>query len=254
MTKGTGRPVGGADEIKPANKRQTALVPSEDNLPVVEKAVASLLETTPALLSREEVGIRHFVAEKVTSALVARKVPHDELCLPRVDVFLPAIDAVRYSPVKEAFTALIARAMDKRSAHTVLPAYVDMLKQISADELLLLRSSPKLGRVTPIVDIVYTMPNGQVISAYRNVLPASSVKGLSHKDNVPQYIDNLERLKLLFRPHGQVAAEETYSPLERLVFVRDLIKTAPQRSTPGFERYVIGLSDLGASFLRACLL
>jgi hypothetical protein len=97
------------------------------------------------------------------------------------------------------------------------------------------------------------MPGGQVLSAYRSVLPPSSVKGLTHKDNIPLYVDNLERLNLLFRPQGQVAADNAYRPLERIAFVRELMKAAPPRSRPGIDRYVIGLTDLGASFLKACL-
>ena len=250
MTNAKGRPAGSADGVKPADPIPA---PGKNNLSDVKKAVTSLMETAPALLSGAEVPVRQFIAENVAVALSARKVPRAEVCLPRPDVFLPAIDAVRYSPVKEAFTALIAHAMDKRCAHTVLPAYVDMLRQISADELLFLRDSPKLGRVTPIADIIYTMPNGQILSGYRNILPAASVKKLSHKDNVPQYIDNLERLNLIVRPQGQVAAEENYRPLERLAFVKELIRAAPPRATVGFDKYVIGLSDLGAFFLRACV-
>ena len=251
MTKGKGRQAGSAGSVKPAGP---AAVPGENNLSGVEKAAVSLLETAPSLVLRTDVIDRQFISENVAAALSARKVPRAELCLPRMDVFLPAIDAVRYSPVKEAFTALIAHAMDKRYAHTVLPAYVDMLRQISADELKILRDSPKLGRVTPIADIIYTMPNGQVLSAYRNILPASSVKNLSHKDNIPQYVDNLERLNLVFRPQGQVAADENYRPFERLAFVKELFSAAPPRSTAGFDKHVIGLSDLGALFLRACVI
>jgi hypothetical protein len=249
MTKSTGRPGSG----RSSDTATTASADSEPDNPVEEKAVVSLLENVPALNTRRDLDVRHFVAASVSSALVTRQVPGNQLCLPSMEVFLPAMEAIGYSPMKEAFAALIARAMDRRVAHTVLPAYVDMLKQLSADELLLLGQSPKLGRFTPVADVVYSMPGGQVLSAYRSVLPPSSVKGLTHKDNIPLYVDNLERLNLLFRPQGQVAADNAYRPLERIAFVRELMKAAPPRSRPGIDRYVIGLTDLGASFLKACL-
>jgi hypothetical protein len=222
--------------------------------PFIDEAVTSLFDQLPAAYAKGDEQIRRFVSETVSTALIARDIPRNKLQLPRMDVVVPALDAVRYSPIKDAFAALIAHSMDSRAAHTVLPAYVEMLKQISEDELLVLRDCPKLGRFTPIADVVYLLPNEQVVVAYRNVLPPAVVNGIGHKDNIPQYIDNLMRLNLLYRPATQEAANASYKSLSRLPFVRDLMKAAPHRAQAGLEKSVIGLSDLGDKFLRACLI
>lgn len=221
--------------------------------PFIDEAVSALFEQLPALTGDSDELIRKFVSEAVSTALIARDIPRTELRLPRMDVVIPALEAARYSPIKDAFASLIAYSMDNRAAHRILPAYVEMLKQLSEDELVLLRDSPKLGRFTPIADVVYVLPNEQVVSAYRNVLPPAVVSACAHKDNVPQYVDNLIRLNLLYRPSTQEASDVSYRTLSKLPFVRDLMKAAPARAKAGLEKSVIGLSDLGDKFLRACL-
>lgn len=245
--KGVGKPVVG-DILQPAPRQ---VQPAR---PIIDEVVTSLFDQLPALSGNGGDQIRQFMFETVSTALMARDIPRSQLQLPRMDVLVPALDAVRYSPIKHAFASLIAQSMDSRAAHTVLPAYVEMLKQLSEDELLLLRDSPKLGRFTPIADVVYVLPNEQVVAAYRNVLPPDAVEGIAHRDNVPQYVDNLARLNLLYRPITQEAADASYRSLSRLPFVRDLMKAAPPRAKAGLEKSVIGLSDLGNKFLHACLI
>jgi len=221
--------------------------------PFVDEAVSSLFQQLPARAGNGDEHVWKFVSETVSTALIARDIPRKDLCLPRMDVVIPALDAARYSPIKDAFASLIASSMDNRTAHRVLPAYVEMLKQLSEDELVLLRDSPKVGRFTPIADIVYVLANDQVVSVYRNVLPPAVAGACTHKDNIPQYVDNLVRLNLLYRPTTQEAADTSYRSLSRLGFVRDLMRAAPPRAKAGLEKSVIGLSDLGDKFLRACL-
>lgn len=222
--------------------------------PMIDEVVTTLFDQFPALSGNGGDQIRQFMFETLSTALTARDIPQSQLQLPRMDVVIPALDAVRYSPMKSAFALLIAQSMDRRAAHTVLPAYVEMLKQLSEDELLLLRDSPKLGRFTPIADIVYVYPNEQVVAAYRNVLPPDAVAGIVHKDNIPQYVDNLLRLALVYRPLTKEAADTSYGSLSQMPFVQDLMKAAPSRAKAGLEKSVIGLSDLGDKFVHACLI
>lgn len=221
--------------------------------PFIDDALASLINQLPVHGGGSSEHMRAFLEDSVSNALIARDVPRSELCLPRMDIAIPALEAARYSACREALGALVARSMDNRAAHLILPAYVDMLRQLSADELLLLRESPRLGRFIPIADIVYVLPSEQVILAYRNVLPAAQAANLAFRENIPQYVDNLTRLNILHRPAGQEGSETSYRTLARLPFVRELMKAAPPRARAGLEKSVIGLTDLGDKFLRACL-
>jgi Abortive infection alpha len=57
--------------------------------------------------------IEQFVKAKVEAKLNERKVPTDRIVTPDPDVAVPALEAMRYSKLRENYAGLIATAMDK---------------------------------------------------------------------------------------------------------------------------------------------
>lgn len=220
--------------------------------PVVDAAVSSVVSDLPAISANTE-EIRAYLTHTVSIALERRGVTDSDLRGPRMDVVIPSIEALRYSEIRPAFATLIASSMDARTAHTILPAYVEILKQLSEDELALLRAMPVPGRFNPIADIVFILPNEQIVSAYRHVLAADMADRCIIRGNIPQYMDNLARLNLIHRPLGQQAADVAYRPLTRLPFVQAILQKAPDKARTGIDKAVCGLTDLGESFRQVCL-
>lgn len=241
---------------KPRAQEVLATTPSPRLLPatrpVVDDAVKAVVSDLPAISANTD-EIRDYLSFTVSSALEHRGVTASDLRAPRMDVVIPAIEALRYSDVRAAFATLIASSMDARTAHTILPAYVEILKQLSADELAVLRAMPAPGRFNPIADVVFILPNEQIVSAYRNVLPTDLADRCLTRSNIPQYIDNLARLNLIYRPTGQQAADIAYRPLTRLAFVRVLMRQAPDKARAGIDKSLFGVSDLGENFRQACM-
>jgi len=218
----------------------------------IEETVTSLVTELPILATSLE-AVRAQVRQTVSSALIRRNVPDTEVIWPRLDVAGPAIEALRYSTLQQEFGNLIASSMDRRTAYSILPAYVEVLKQLSADEIDLIKSVPTSGRFLPIADVVYVLPTEQVIAAYRNVIPANLASVCIYPKNIPQYLDNLVRLNLLARPLGQQADEVSYRTLLRQPFVKKVMKAAAPKSQAGLDKAVIGVTDFGDQFRRACL-
>jgi len=219
---------------------------------IVDRTVSSALAGLP-VTSTHFAEIEAYVRKSVAEEIARRRVPEDDLRWPRMDVVVPAVEALRYSENREAFTSLIASTMDARIANVVLPAYVEMLKQVSKDEMRLLAAMPQLGRYTPIADIVHVLPNGQVITAYRHALPPELAATCSLASNIPQYVDNLVRLNLIARPLEQQAADVAYRAISQQDFVKRLMKAAPTKARSGMEKAVCGLTDLGDAFRRVCI-
>lgn len=194
-----------------------------------------------------------FLTGPVARALAVRDIPLEYTQSPRPDVLLPAVEAQRYSTLNQELANLVASSMDGRIAHTVLPAYIEVLKQLSPDEVELLRRAPILGRYSAVADLVHVYPNGQVVIAYRHILPEFMSKGCAVRSNISQYVDNLMRLALLERPYGEEAAEENYRGLLKYKFVDELRRSAPSRAKVALDRSVIGVTDFGDQFRRACL-
>jgi hypothetical protein len=219
---------------------------------IVDRTVSSALAGLP-VTATHFAEIEAYVRTSVAEEIARRGVPEDKLRWPRLDVVVPAVEALRYSENREAFTSLIASTMDARIANVVLPAYVEMLKQISKDEMCLLAAMPQLGRYTPVADIVHVLPNGQVITAYRHALLPELAATCSIASNIPQYVDNLVRLNLIARPLEQQAADLAYRAISQQDFVKKLMKAAPTKTQSGIEKAVCGLTDLGDTFRRVCI-
>ena len=215
-------------------------------------AVSSALATLPAAGSYTD-SLREFLSQEVAIALRERGTTDVDICGPRLDVLIPAIEALRYSQIQAAFATLIASSMDARTADTILPAYVEILKQLCQDELTILRAMPARGRLAPIGDIVYLLRNGQIISVYRNVIGSDLSKGCHAPQNIPQYVDNLIRLNLVQRPLRQEAPDAAYRELTKAGFAKRLLNQSPEGSRASLEKGLLGLSDLGESFRQACL-
>jgi hypothetical protein len=217
----------------------------------VQEAVAVIL--TEIASHPDEEGLRQALSQAITTAISARAIPQDCLKLPRLDLVIPAMDALRYTPVVDAFGALIAYSMDSRTSPGILPAYVEMLKQLSRDELQIIARMPSLGRFEALANLIHTAPNRQVLSVSRNIIPAAYATYCERPGEISKYIDNLVRLNLLYKPAGQQVDEASYRALSRMPFVKRQMAQAPSPLIAGLEREAIGISDLGEGFRQACI-
>lgn len=234
--------------------------PDDADLDALERTVGALSETVSNFLSGslvvrhdQGVNLRTFLTDAISEVLTERGVPHADIGWPRFDVLAPAVEALRYTQSRVAFARLIAASMDTRSRDSILPAFVEILKQVGEDELAILRAMPPQGRLTPMADVLYIFPNQQVLSGYRSILLPDFAAVCAVASNIPVYVDNLLRLNLISRPVGQTAADEAYTVLARQDFVVHLLDAGPPRSQGRLERAVVGVTDLGEAFRAACL-
>src|SRR5690606_6633071 len=114
-----------------------------------------------------------FVRTDIALALGQREIGPNDIVSPRPDVLLPALEAIRYSELRWAFANLIACTMDRRTAARVLPAYADVLRQLSRDEAAMLLAVPPPGRILPLADLQFHLPSREILVAYRNLAPRS---------------------------------------------------------------------------------
>jgi hypothetical protein len=189
----------------------------------------------------------------VTIALRRRSIAEENLQPPPAHILAAAVAAMPISNLRGEICSLIASAMDTTRARFVLPAYVEILRQLSRDEAELLRVLPPQGRFTPTADLVLQAKTGQVEFCIRHILPVGIAEACAVRENIPQYVDNLIRLGLLMRPPGHEADEAAYVALSKRAFLRNATKKTPKNARFSFDRSVLGLTDLGAGLKVACL-
>jgi len=197
-----------------------------------------------------------FLEQDVGTALRQRGISPEQTQAPRKDLLLRTVDALRCSAdaFRPYYARLIASSMDVSESIHVHPAWIEMLKQLTEDEIAFLVAFPPPGRVAISADLVIILRSQEMMVAYRYIVPEKLAATCRHKSNIPMYVDNLIRLNLIHRPAAQQADRAAYQPLMALDFVEQLRDAAPKTARVNFDQSVLGITNLGEHFRRSCLL
>lgn len=198
--------------------------------------------------------VQTYVVETVEEVLAQRNVPAHRVCSPSLEITIPAIEAMRYSPLRREIAALIASTMDRENADQAHPSFLNILRQLTEDEIRILAAFPSGGRLLPLGNLWRNHADGSTESVHRNIVPASLANLCKSSKRIPQYIDNLCRLQLLHEPSGlKIKDARIYSNLMRQGFVLELLKDKDLRRHSTLEKRTVALSGMGEAFRRACL-
>ena len=198
--------------------------------------------------------IQSFITKKARTILQARGVPADQVQSPRLDITVPAIETMRYCPLRNEMTALIAASMDKRSAHLVHPSFIEILRQLTVDELAILMGMPSSQEVIPVGHIHEMRGRGRTRVLHRNVIPVRLARRCDMAMSIPSYIDNLSRLELVAVPTGlKISDNRPYKGLLKNKFCQKYFEDQSTAPKYQLERSLLALTDLGERFRNACL-
>jgi hypothetical protein len=136
--------------------------------------------------------------------LVAEKLKKrtDRVVPPKAIVAAPAIEALRYAgsepPLRDMYVNLLATAMDAKTAESAHPAFVDIIRQMTPDEAVIV-SHFRRKQVFPVYTVTASFPE-RSSGSYRVIPEALSI--IKPEDDyrrltlIPIYLDNLCRLQL----------------------------------------------------------
>ena len=133
---------------------------------------------------------------------------------------VPALNTVfGEENLREMFLNLLAASMDKTKAGNVLPAFVEVIKQLSPDEALILQFIVSMGgkysSMFPLVDVYGKKNDGHTVFL-SNYSCLTAIAKCSHQDPESDaiYISNMRRLGL-FDTNSEVmyGAEDLYQTL-----------------------------------------
>lgn len=182
----------------------------------------------------------------------AQTIPYENLISPRVNILGPTIDSLKYNLdeeyIKEMFTNILISDMDNRKQNKVLPAYIEIVKQLSQEDAKFLKV---LGSYSTnnfaLLFIRYSLSSSPNFIGKEIILDNDTTITL---DNV--VIDNLERLNLV-----KVCSDKILSNSQIYDTGFNLAKNKYEQ--PGF--FTIGLAydegcfvltDLGRNFIDIC--
>lgn len=236
------------DTLQPAAKQVG------QSLEVVAKTVNIALAPIKAMVWGYE-KIEKFVTTKVAEKL--KNTPEENITTPSPQIAGPAIESLRYSGhdsnLRELYANLIANAMDKETLHKAHPAFVEIIKNISSDEAILLKAFISVEQL-PLIDVQATLKDG---NGYSTITPNFShitkLVTITRPDLIPTFIDNLCRLGILEIPAMvTITNNNVYEPLENDSSLEDtklLIETVMQRKMD-FLRKVLRTTSFGKQFIQ----
>ncbi|MCF8075993.1 MAG: DUF4393 domain-containing protein [Desulfotignum sp.] len=202
--------------------------------------------------------IETFVQSKVTRKL--EKVPPENIQTPDPAVAGPAIESLKFTGHKEElaelYANLLATSMDKNTAKTAHPGFVEIIRNLSGDEAKILSFLVKV-QVAPIVDIRRESKKGKggiIVNPY--VCTIGHDAGCEHRELIGTYLKNLERLGLIDIPRDQhLVADGAYDRILNDLSVKKIEEelNALEEHKARFKNYYATVSELGKLFIAACV-
>lgn len=203
--------------------------------------------------------ISNFLENRVAEKL--EKVPEERISTPPPNVVGPAIEALKFTghdeTLQDLFANLIANSLDSKTVLEAHPAFVDIIKNISSDEGLILKLFASAQQF-PMIDVKLNIKKkGGFNILHRNVSEIGKLANCKHPQLTANYLDNLCRLGLLDIPSGQrINDPKAYESLTSDPGIEQLKKQFENNEdlSIGFEQKFIEVTGMGRQFINACVI
>lgn len=202
--------------------------------------------------------IKDFVDNKVAEKL--QNTPEENIITPPPHVAGPALESLKYTgsieELRELYANLLASSMDKATTKEAHPCFVEIIKQLSADEAKLLTAFISLEQ-EPILTVKNMREdNSGGRDQFRHFTVLGERTGISDHNIIPNYLDNLCRLGIIEIPDSySLLGEHIYKHLEEHPFVlahKNYIDQLDGRKYD-VEKKTIKLTGLGRQFVNTCV-
>lgn len=175
-----------------------------------------------------------------------------------------AVDAVKYmcysmesQELRDVYVNLLAAAMNKVACGGVHPAFVQIARELSEDEIKFLRHMA-VSHSIPVLSVVFEKENGEELEVVRDFSMVTKVAGCERENYGDLYVENLVRLGLVRKARPLQKLES--SEYESLKADPHIVEYSSDKMVQlyGFdkcrlEESYIDLSVIGKSFCAVCV-
>jgi hypothetical protein len=171
----------------------------------------------------------------------------------------PLFQALRHTihepAIKELYLNLLATAMNKTVAHEAHPAFVEMIRQMTPDEVALAKYLCAGSKFCPTITVRLLKDGVGTLVVLRNFSLIGLAAECTHPELAPAYLDNLARLNLIeVHSNKEYADPGVYKSLENHPQIIDLTQNINlnQQQQALLERGLARVTSLGLLFYKSC--
>lgn len=215
----------GADKLLDATGKAIETVPDlyDDSFKPTVQETGKVLSLIPRTINAALVPLRKWIANKEyslaeTEKLLEKKLEHvgeDKIVTPEAYVAVPAIQAISYSmdneELRNLYANLLAKSMNTDTKDFVHPSYVEIIKQMSPLDALVLKDIYD-SIITPVIDLYVSNQEGGEFGHKFNITWMT----FASYDSICVSLDNLIRLGLI-----EISNNHSYKEDVTYKFVRD---------------------------------
>ncbi len=235
------------DAIQPAAKE------IGKSLATVTKTVNIALAPIKALVWGYE-KIEDYLTKRVSEKL--SDVPEENIETPPTNIAGPAVEALRYTGhnehLRELYASLLAMSMNKNTLEKAHPSFVEVIKNLSTEEALILEHFVNED-IYPKIDIQEILKDnkGHIIR-FQNFTLFHELDSRLKPNNIPTYLDNLQRLGIVeILKDEYLANDKLYEELQASKALLSLIKSIESKGLEvNFRKGIISLTAFGKDFIK----
>lgn len=199
--------------------------------------------------------IEEYIKTKVTEKLEQRGVKEEDIVTPDPDIAVPTIEAMRYTKLKNECANLLATSMLKSKAYNVHPSFVEILKQLTPDEVKVLNQLPVNPYPHPFIYLKRVLPEskGDVkLGAHFGDLAKKSL--VEYPQKMETYMNNLERLGIIeFGVGSHLTEASRYDECLSDPYVKEVLARSTETNTFDYDKTFFRYTALGIDFISAVL-
>lgn len=184
-------------------------------------------------------------------------IPPDQIVDPKPSVAGPALQGLSFSldepALKEMYLNLLKTSVDGRTTGDVHPAFVEIIKQLTGDEVYYLNLVLPIEGSAPLARLKYTMQTGGFIIVERHMVGLWDTRDNSivYVEELSAMFDNWIRLGLLNIDYGRKKnGDGYYDFVMQSPRYAELLAQASAEKTLEFDRGIYEATDMGRKFAR----
>ncbi len=250
---------------------KTAPTLYEDALQSTTQESGKVLAIIPRAINAALVPLRQWIAEREfklaeTEKLLAQKLEHvgeDKIVTPEAYVAVPALQAISYSmdseELRNLYANLLAKAMNSDTKDMVHPSFVEIIKQLSPIDSLVLKNIME-RKFNPLIDLVFEEQKPGHLFPLSSIALDTNVSDINIAPTkiISVSIDNLIKQGLISIPNGiSYADKKIYDNILNSQFYLEMQQyyhsVIPDGYTFTHTKKRINITNLGVSFHNICM-